>query len=478
MNKYYITTPIYYVNDKPHLGHAYSTLVADVMARYMRHKLGEKQVFFLTGTDEHGTKVAESAEKQGKTPQEFCDQISAMFKQNWQALNVSHNKFIRTTSNEHKDRVKQIFEKLHQAKTPQGNSVIYADTYEGLYCTGCEKFLTEKELVDNKCPHHNQPLEKLSEKNYFFRLSDYKKTIKEKIKNNEFLILPDSRKNEALSMLEFVDDFSISRESVKWGIELPFDSSQKSYVWVDALSNYLTAIGYPDDNSYQNWWPADMQLMAQDILKFHTIYWPAMLLALDLELPKKMYIHGFFTVNGQKMSKSLGNAIDPSELVEKYGAGPLRYLLLSQFAFGYEADIQVERFREKYNADLANGLGNLVARVSNLLEKNKIETNLEFKSDSAMVKKFVQKIEDYKFNEALQVLWAELRSCDEKITNTKPWKMEDKKEIKEILHPVAQTILNVAHCLKPVMPSISVKIIEQFSLEQIKKGKPLFPRIS
>ncbi len=475
-NKFYITTPIYYVNDKPHIGHAYTTVVADVLARW--HRQNGKQVFFLTGTDEHGTKVAQSAEKQGKTPQQFCDEVAAVFQARWQNLNISNDYFIRTTDKDHEKRVKQIFTQLKNTQTPQGNDVIYLGEYKGLYCTGCEKFLTEKEIVDGKCPDHNQAPQELTEKNYFFRLSDYKEIIKEKIIKNEFKILPESRKNEALSMLDFVDDFSVSRETVKWGIELPFDKTQKSYVWVDALSNYITAIGYPDKmDNFKYWWPADVHLMAQDILKFHAIYWPAMLLALGLPLPQVEYIHGFFTIDGRKMSKSLGNVIDPDELVEKYGADATRYLLLSQFSFGQEADIQVERFPEKYNADLANGLGNLVARTTNLIEKNNLKLNLEKGSDSKLKKDFDGQMENYKFDEALKVLWNKLRACDETITKTQPWKIDNAEEVKKILEPIAQDILNVVILLQPFMPIVTKKIIDIFTAEKITKAKPLFPRI-
>jgi len=474
-NKFYITTPIYYVNDKPHIGHAYSTIVADVLARYHRQKNDE--VFFLTGTDEHGTKIAQSAEKENKSPQEFCDEVSESFKIAWKNLNISNDDFIRTTSERHKNRVIEIFKKLKEAKTPKGNDVIYEGKYEGLYCTGCEKFLTDKELSDGKCPDHKTVPEKISEKNYFFKLSDYKEILKEKIEKDEFKIFPEKRKNEALAILDFIDDFSVSRETVKWGIDLPFDESQKVYVWVDALSNYLTAIGYPDDENYKKWWPADLHLMAQDILKFHTLYWPAILMALDLPLPKNIGIHGFFTIDGQKISKSLGNTIDTNELVKKYGIDATRYLILSQFSFGNEADIQVERFAEKYNSDLANGLGNLVARTSNLLEKNEIETSLQIGSDKKLKNDFEQKINEYKFNEALEVLWAKLRECDEIITKEQPWKLEDKDKIKNVLEPIAQNILNVSELLQPFIPEISEKIIKQFSAKQIKKGENLFPRI-
>ena len=474
--KFYITTPIYYVNDKPHIGHAYTTIVADVIARFKRQNGFE--VFFLTGTDEHGTKVAESAEKQGKSPQEFCDEISAMFQSRWKNLNITNDDFIRTTSERHKKRVKEIFKLLKLARTPKGNEVIYDGLYEGLYCTGCEKFLTDKELVDGYCPYHKTLPEKISEKNYFFRLSDYKEILREKISAGEILIQPNTRKNEALALLDFVDDFSVSRESVKWGIDLPFDDNQKAYVWVDALSNYITAIGFPEDENYQKWWPADAHLMAQDILKFHAIYWPAILLALNLPLPKSEHIHGFFTVDGQKMSKSLGNAIDPDELVNKYGADVTRYLLLSQFLFGQESDILVEHFPEKYTADLSNGLGNLVSRVSNLIEKNALALNLKQGSDENLKKEFAEKIDNYKFNEVLEFLWSKLRACDEIITRTAPWKIKDLAELKNILEPVAQDILNVADLLRSFMPATAEKIIAQFTAPQIKKGEPLFPRLS
>lgn len=476
MPKYYITTPIYYVNDKPHIGHAYTTVVGDVLARWKRQNGFD--VFFLTGTDEHGSKVAAAAQAENKTPQKFCDEIAEIYKSRWQNLNISYNYFIRTTDADHVERVKQIFSKLKNSKTPKGNPVIYKDNYQGLYCTGCEKFLTEKELINGQCPDHNKKPETLKEKNYFFRLSDYKEIIREKIANDELKILPVSRKNEALSLLDFVDDFSVSRESVTWGIELPFDKTQKSYVWVDALSNYITALGYPNDlKLFKKFWPADVHLMAQDILKFHTIYWPAMLIALDLPLPKSEYIHGFFTIDGQKMGKSRGNVVDPDELVSKYGVDATRYLLLSQFSFGQEADIQVERFPEKYNADLANGLGNLVARVTNLIEKNNLDIDIKKRIDVKLKKEFNLKMQDYKFDEALKILWHKLGQADETITKTEPWKIDDKNKLKNILKPIAQDILNVADLLRPFMPRTAEKIIKNLTANHIKKAQLLFPRI-
>ena len=485
-NKFYITTPIYYVNDRPHIGHAYTTVAADVLARY--HRLINDEVFFLTGTDEHGKKVADSAKEAGKTPQEFTDEVAEDFKNVWQELNISNDDFIRTTSDDHKKRVQEIFTKLKSAKTPAGNDVIYEGKYEGLYCTGCEKFLTEKELENGQCPDHKKEPEKISEKNYFFRLTDYLDIIKEKVEKDELLILPAKRKAEVLGLLkQDLQDFSVSRESVDWGVELPFDKTQKAYVWVDALSNYITGLGYPalasrsgkpnKSENFKKFWPANVQLMAQDILKFHTIYWPAILLALDLPLPQAEFIHGFFTINGEKMSKTVGNVINPRDLVKKYGIDVTRYLLLSQFSFGSESDVQEERFDEKYNADLANGLGNLVARVSNMLEKDNIAVDIKIGSDQDLKNNFDKVAQEFRIDEGLKILWNKLRTADEILSAKKPWEIKDAENKKKILEPIAQDILNVAELLQPFMPATAKKIIDQFSAKQIKKGEVLFPRI-
>ena len=474
--KYYITTPIYYVNDKPHAGHAYTTLVADVLARHHR-QLGD-EVFYLTGTDEHGSKVAAAAEKNNLSPQEFCDKNASAFKEAWRNLNISHDYFIRTTDVKHEEAVKEIFKRLLKANTPKGNPALYEGEYKGLYCQGCEKFITEKELIGGLCPDHKKPPEMLSETNYFFRLSDYLEIIGQKIKSDELQILPESKKNEALGFIkQGIDDFSVTRQNVKWGVDLPFLAGQVAYVWVDALSNYLTALGYPDENAdLMKFWPADVQLMAQDIVKFHALYWPALLMALNLSLPKTLFVHGFFTIDGQKMSKSLGNVIDPNDLVKQYGTDGARYLLLSQFPLGHEADLQASLFKERFNNDLANGIGNLVSRVSNLIEKN-FDGKVEI--DKSLTYRPSEDIEAYHFDSALREIKEKITVIDQLIDAEKPWASvkTDKEKAEKLLSKIAGNIMEIAWQLRPFLPETSEKIIRRFTAEKIIKGEPLFLRI-
>lgn len=478
--KILITTPIYYVNDKPHIGHAYTTLTADVLARFFR--IQGKDVFFLTGTDEHGAKVAEAAEKLGKTPQQICDENSEIFKKTWENLNIKYDYFIRTTEKKHKEAVKKFIEKLKDKKT------IYEKEYQGLYCTACEKFLTEKDLIDGLCPDHKKKPELISEKNWFFKLVDFLKEIEKLIKKNKLRIEPERAKNEVLGLLkQGLEDFSISRqkERVKWGIDLPFDENQIVYVWIDALLNYKTGDG---SDEFEEYWKHGrvIHLLAKDILKFHAIYWPAMLLAAGENLPDTEFIHGFFTINGQKMSKTLGNIIDPNNLVEKFGTDAARYILLSQFPLTQDGDVKEEKFIEKYNSDLANGLGNLVARVLAMVEKNGIK---EIKTDKEIEKvvketkeNYKKLIEIFKLYETLEEIWKFISFCDKYIEKNKPWELvkTDKKKLEQVLSNLFYCVSEIADLIAPFLPETREKIKEQIKgslTSKTGKSEILFPRI-
>ena len=479
---FYITTPIYYVNDLPHLGHAYSTLVADVMARAERLARGASSVFFLTGTDEHGAKIAEKATAAGLSPQAFADLNAEKFKSAWAALNIQYDDFIRTTENRHSEAVIKIMGRLRAAQTPAGRDVLYQADYEGLYCVGCEKFLTAKDIVDGKCPLHDREPELVKEKNWFFRLRDYLPALEEKINNGSLVIYPEERKNETLGLFkQGLEDFSVSRQKVKWGIPVPWDQEQVIYVWLEALMNYITGIGYPEDKKkFSQWWPANIQILGPDILKFHAIYWPVMLLALDLPLPEKLYVHGYFTVDGKKMSKSLGNAIDPIALTEKYGADAARYLILSQFAFGFESDIKVTDFDQRYTAQLVNGLSNLVARLTNLAEKHlPVDIKIELVQDESQGK-VLNLIQAAKFKEALDFCWQIISQCDQELEQTKPWEMakENPQQAAEILIKLLGQLRLVGALLEPLMPQTSQIITNIFSADSIKRPANIFNRLT
>ncbi len=471
-NKFYITTPIYYVNARPHIGHTYTTIAADILARY--HRLKGDKVFFLTGTDEHGAKIEQKAKEQNKDPEKFADEVSGQFQKAWKKMNISNDNFIRTTNEKHKKAVQAAL----QAMYDKGD--IYLDKYEGLYCVGCEQFKNKKDLVDGKCPDHKTVPEKTSEETYVFKMSKYADALLKKIKSGEFKIGPEEKKNEIINFYENegLKDVSFSRKNVRWGIELPWDKSHTAYVWSDAFLNYLTGLGWQGEvGEYPDMYPPDLQLMSKDILRVHATIWPAMLLSLNLPLPKELFVHGFFLVDGQKMSKSLGNVISPEELINKYGVEATKYLIMSATPFGHDGDISWKKFNDKFNADLANGLGNLVARVSNMLEKNDIEIDIKANSNKKIIEDFEEELNKYQFNEALKVLWDELRKDDEFLSEKAPWKIKDKEEVKRILESVAESILNVATLLQPFLPETAGKIIKQFSEKKVKKLKPLFPRI-
>ncbi len=485
MPKFYITTPVYYVNDVPHIGHTYTTVAADVLARWHR-ALGEV-TFFLTGTDEHGAKIEARAREMKLEPKQYADEIAAKFKLAWSELNISHDNFIRTTDEKH---VKAV-EKTLQFMYDKGD--IYLGKYEGLYCRGCEQYKSERDLIDGECPDHKIAPEKMSEECYNFKLSKYQDQLLKLIKKDKLKILPQERKNEIVSFYEKegLTDVSFSRKNINWGIPIPWDKSHTVYVWADAFLNYLTGLGWDGPNNppsplYQggdtDFWPPTVQLMSKDILRVHATIWAAMLLSLELPLPETIFIHGYFQINGQKMSKSLGNVIAPADLIKKYGVDASRYLIMSAAVFGHDGDISWEKFDEKYNADLANGLGNLISRVANLVEKNNLELKLKTESDKKLVKAYQANMLAFKFDEALKLLWEKLRDGDTVLSDAKPWKIDPSTSsgqaaIKNILEPIAQDILNVAGLLKPFMPTMAEKIIKQFTAKQIKKGEALFPRI-
>lgn len=484
-NKFYITTPIYYASGEPHIGHAFATLYADVLARY--HKSLGKEVFFSVGMDEHGSKIAEKAALEGKTPQEFVDEISESFKNTWSNLGIQYSDFIRTTSARHKEAVLWFIKKIHEAGD------IYEGFYEGLYCVDCEKFLTGKELVNGVCPDHLKLPQKIKEKSCFFNLKKYLPKIEGRIKNEELRIEPKSRRNEILKMIESgIPDFSITREKekVKWGIEFPFDDTKLIYVWVEALINYLSVLDFPDGENFKKFWPVDVHIIGAEINKFHSIFWPGLLLSANLPLPKNIFVHGLFTISGQKMGKTLGNVIDPLELVAKYGADATRYLLLSQFSSLEHGDIKESEFSVKYNADLANGIGNLFERVFTMVINYQAELRIEnlelriadrIKETNNQYKNYM---ENFQLFEALREIFLFAKKLDGCITKTEPWvlaKNNDPK-LEAVLISLFFGIEKIIDWLEPFMPAkmkVAQKYLQRVKNKEIKKEERLnlFPRI-
>lgn len=473
-----VTTPIYYINDKPHVGTAYTTIAADVLARYWRQRLGKSNVYFLTGTDEHGAKIEQRAKKEGKDPQTFADDVSGQFLASWERLGISFDDFIRTTEPRHTKIVQKLMAALKSAKTPLGKPALYEGTYTGLYCVGHEAFMKESDLIDGVCPDHKTKPEAISEKNWFFRLSDFGEKLEALIEAGEFSIGPDSRRNEVLGMIgQGLEDVAVTRPNVAWGIPVPFDKGQTIYVWVDALINYISALGGPGATKYKKFWPADVQLIGKDIIKFHCLIWPALLLALELPLPKLVFAHGFFTIDGQKMSKSLGNAIDPVTLAEKYGNDALRYVLLRDIAFGSDGDFSESKMKERYASDLANGLGNLVSRVTNMIEKYADGKYTRRAGD--VPAEFVVAMEALRFDEALRLIWNHVDAANKAIDDRAPWTMAKEgktKELQDFLNELANTVLDINNMLEPFLTESSTKITAAFK-KPVKKAEPLWPRI-
>ena len=475
MGKFYVTTSIPYVNAGPHIGFALEIVEADALSRYHRNK-GE-DILFLTGADEHGAKIVQAAEAAGKKPQEFVDEISGKFGALKRTLSLSWDDFIRTSDKKrHWPSAQKLWLELVKADD------IYKKNYKGLYCIGHEAFITEKDLIDGKCRDHKKEPEVVEEENYFFRLSKYSKEIESRIKNQKLKIVPESRENEILSFLkEGLEDVSFSRptKDLNWGIPVPNDPKHTMYVWCDALSNYISALGYGsgDESKLEKYWPADVHVIGKDILRFHAAIWPGMLLSAGLPLPKSIFVHGFITVGGEKMSKTLGNVVDPFEVVKKYGTDALRYYLLREIPSGEDGDFTYDKFEERYNADLAKGLGNLVSRVLTLAQKSDVKEVKNFKSEIKTAGENVEKVmSEFKFNDALAAIWRLVASGDKYVDDKKPWASNsDSEEFKKTVGSLLYLISEIGKLLEPFLPETSEKISE---LVKNKKSGTLFPRIN
>jgi methionyl-tRNA synthetase len=511
-NTFYITTPIYYVNDVPHIGHAYTTVAADALARYWR--LRGREVFFLTGLDEHGQKVQQAAAKAGIDPQVHCDRLAPQFESLWKKLNISHSAFIRTTDAEHKSIVQRYLQQLYDKE------LIYKDSYTGWYCTFDERFWTEKDVENGLCPDCKRPVDKLSEHNYFFEMGQYQDRLIDHIKTHTDFIRPESRRNEVLGFLhtQKLGDLSISRPKsrLSWGIELPFDHDYVTYVWFDALVNYMSALEYlpRDKPAGHRFWPADVHLVGKDILTTHAVYWSAMLMALDLPLPESIFAHGWWTVDGEKMSKSRGNVVDPNKMVETYGVDAFRYFLLREVPFGQDGDFSQSAMVTRVNSDLANGLGNLLSRTLTLIERTQggavpapgeggaAEHELQRAALALLNEALSSHLEQLEFNRALEAIWQVVQLANQYVDKTAPWALAKDERNAEQLRTVLYAMAETLHCLSlatyPVIPTSAQMICSQLGIAAdftspllrdriewgslkpgtvIHKGTSLFPRI-
>jgi methionyl-tRNA synthetase len=458
MNKFYVTTSIPYVNDQPHIGFAMELVQSDVLARYARQR--GAATLFSTGTDEHGGKIAEKAAEQKVTPKQFADQISQTFRQVLPLLNISNDRFIRTTDPEHEKRAQAIWVNLQK--------FIYKGKYVGWYCTGDEAFFSEQVVKENKgiCPAHNRPYE-----------------VKQSIESGTLNVVPQIRKNEILSVLEKgLEDISISRpnEKISWGIPVPGDNTQVMYVWFEALMNYITVLGYPDHGDFKNYWPANVQVIGKDILRFHAAIWPAMLMGLNLPLPSLLYVHGFITVADKKMSKSLGNVVSPKDIVDKYGADAFRYFFLRHIPSYGDGDFSWERLDEAYNSELADQLGNAVSRTAAMIQRYQGGVIGEIPAPEHDIRQYEDAVESFKFDVALSEVWDQVRGLNQYIDEQKPWlvaKSGDEEHLKELLSYLAGALLEIAELLVPFMPSTADKIKQVFASGLVKNlPETLFPK--
>ncbi len=491
-NTFYITSPLYYLNANPHIGHAYTTLAADIVSRHKRSK-GEK-VFFQTGTDEHGSNIEKTAQLNNVKPKQWVDKLCYEFKKMWQDLNIIHDNFIRTTDPDHEKQVQLIFE--HLIKTGD----IYLGNYEGLYCPKCENFYDESELVNGNCPIHKKKVEHIKEESYFFKLSKYEDRLLKHYKNNPEFLSPKNRSKEIINFVKSgLKDTSFSRTKVSWGIPVKSNPNHTIYVWFDALLNYITGAGYQVEKNdpeklkkFESVWPADVHLVGKEIYRFHAIIWPAVLMAMDIPLPKKIYAHGWWTVNGEKMSKSKGNFVNPTDMTEEYGLDSLRYFLFREVPFGQDGDFSFESLKRRYNADLANDLGNLFSRIMNLANKylekempEKPENSVLFEKLSANTAYIDEKINNLQFGDALNKIWEAVSILNKEIDSQKPWAMAktDLEKAKLFLKDNVWCLRLIAGWIYPFMPNTSTQMQMYLGVGKVKsdnpenqKLPPLFPR--
>ena len=500
MGKYYLTTPIYYVNARPHLGHAYTTIIGDALARW--HRLLGDDVYFLTGTDEHGLKIQQAADAAGTTPQEFTDSIAPLFQQAWERLNISNTDFIRTTEARHRVGV----EKLLQACFDAGD--IELDRYSGMYCVACEAYFTEDELDGENCPIHKRPVEHVEEENYFFRLSRFEQRLIDWYSSHPGAVVPEHRVNEVLGFIkQGLHDFSVSRKTLTWGIPLPFDPSHVAYVWFDALANYITAIGYgSDDAKFNEWWPVNHHLIGKDIIRFHNVYWPAMLMSAGIEPPRGYAVGGWLLVGGEKMSKTSGNVVNPLDLVDEFGVDGFRYYVLSDTAYGNDGDFTYEGLVSRYNSDLANNLGNLTARIATVVQKKCNGLGTAPSADSPLAEHARTAVADtmswweqVQPSRALEATWTLIRATNAHLENNEPWKAEPGAAVDTVMGDALEALRIVTLLAFPAIPDTAREIWRRIGMttdieacriptdtawglypagSAVEKGDSLFPRRS